>query len=167
MSDVKRIELAKKIRLAFKKVEHPERKIGDKEEMRDWLDKRWKDVTADDLNRNDTLIFFSGQALRYYLPVYLFTILEQPTRVSSHIRETLIRELGESPVANLSFCKTFSDAQKQVILEFLEGFTEFFPFQTEAEIQKFSKGLQHLARKNIEKQQEKLKRAIEFWKSCL
>jgi hypothetical protein len=170
MSQADRQILAQKIRKAFKGVKPPGRKIGDKDELRDWLGKTWKDVAIKDINSNSTLIFFSFQGVQYYLPIYLITFLEQSAKISHGVIDDIIRDLGGydeiPPQATRRLCEFFTDAQKEVILEFLEHYEELFPPQ-EIKIEAMSRGLQNLAKQKKAERDRQRQQAIAYWSECM
>ncbi len=148
MSEIEKTELVKRIKKAFKDVSYPGRKIGDKEELRDFLGKTWKDLTPADLNRNDTLIYFNKAGLQYYLPFYLTMVLTNPDKVSSNVREAIVRELGYKLIDE-NLCEYFTKEQQNVILDFFERYESIFPLLSP-----------------VDKSRRQIEQAINYWRTC-
>jgi hypothetical protein len=122
--------LIENIEVAFADTPYPGENIGDDTEVGRFVGKKWKDVTVEDVNSNDYLPFFKLEALRYYLPSYLITILSHPD-LRLDIRLALIRffdpgenwKIGQAvPLARL-----FSQPERTAIALFFENYKQVFP----------------------------------------
>jgi hypothetical protein len=162
MTELQNQELAKRIRLAFKNVKYPGRKIGDKEELRDFLGKTREEVTMRDLNRNREFIFFNMAGLQYYLPVYMLAFIEQPEQISRGVGEDFIEYLArESEVAS-NPCEgfdVFSQDQKHAVLEFLLYLAgNLYPLSNS----------KNPTINRIERERRKrVEQAVDYWRGCI
>jgi hypothetical protein len=170
MSQYERDVLAQKIKQAFKKVKLPERKhLGELEELPDWVGKTRDEVRLDDLKYHPDLIWFSRKALHYYLPVIFTMMLESPERISSNFRDELIIDISrfdEHRNPNRPFpkvCESFTDEQKDLVIEFLERYEEFFPPELPSNLPHGHLGS---AKNRLIKNHAALERAIQYWKGC-
>lgn len=162
MADVQKQELAKRIRLAFKNVKYPGRKIGDKEELRDLLGKKREEVTIQDLSRNHEFIYFNAQGLQYYLPVYLLTLIEQPDKLSRWVGDEFIEFIAHESEVTSRPCDVmdiFSEDQKAAVLEFMAYFASVYYPTPGKQSGKF-------ASVNKERRQ-RVQKAIDYWRSCM
>ena len=163
MNDTKRTELVKQIKQAFKKEDFPGRKIGEKEELRDFLGKSWKEVTIDEINGNWSFLFFNDAGLRYYLQAYLIAILEHPDQINSFVREAVLRELGYNPMS-MDICQIFSKKQRLVLLAFFELYAELFPISIRSD---FSAAQMARIQKERDELHSQIEQAISYWQSCI
>lgn len=154
-------ELINKIVKAFKNVPHPGRKIGDLEELRKWTKLKRDDVTFEDAN--ESIIFFSHKALHYFLPAFLIHILNHPDKVDHYRIISNLREYdGVPPRPNPKLCESFSEEQRQIIVEFLEYYQQqFIVLPSEDEIANWS-----IALKNYNSRIEENEKMKEYWMYC-
>jgi hypothetical protein len=162
-NETKRAELLIRIKRALKRVPFPDRKIGIKEELQDFLGKRWQEITVEDIMGNSEFYLFNQAGFVYYLPAYLTMILKHPETDTSYIRRTLMEVLALKPIAP-DLCGWFSPEQRSVILEFFVHYLDFFPFRARTDLHP------HIARRVEQQQKERLaelQAAIDYWRSCV
>lgn len=161
--DVQREELVKRIRKAFKNMPVPE-KIGDKLELKNIRGKRWQDITPEDLNYIDSVLYFTKKGLHYYLPAYLVNILEHPADVTSSVTDILFRDIvSYDGTYKARLCDEFTSEQKGVILEFLKLYEHFFPLPSRTEA---NSKFYYLIEREKQNRHQHIQAAIEYWESC-
>ncbi|MEO8610331.1 MAG: DUF6714 family protein [Chloroflexota bacterium] len=163
MPENKRAELVIKIKKAFKKTPFPGNKIGDKEELTEFLGKRWEEIRFDDLNRNSGfLLWFDPNGLIYYLQAFMVAILEYPEKVTTDVKENLVRYLGGEQPKSEKFRKLFSEEQQELILQFLLNlqYDDLYPPTS----QKLNPGAQRLVARRKAEYNAMWNQAIDYWK---
>ena len=166
MATYDKMILIQKVKCAFKDENAPERKkVGERDELPDWVYKTRDFVTYDDLNIFTSLLWFSDQSLRYFLPLYLIALLEHPERMRSDLPRWLVEELGQHlrDSRSQNRCKAFTDEQQEVIIEFLEHYDEFFP---RSPITISNKGRRQTIDAWETKDRKFRQELIESWKMC-
>jgi hypothetical protein len=165
MTEDKRKELVIRVRRAFKKVPYPGNKIGDKEELADFVGKRWDEVKFDDINHNSGLIlFFNSSAFAYYLQAYMIAILEYPDKVKNIVKEDLIYHLGNNEHTSPQLLqKLFNQEQGELIYDFLLNlqFEDVYPLSNSNNL---NPGLLRLREKDKAEFDINWTRAVNYWK---
>lgn len=161
-----KVELIDKISRAFKNVEHPGRKIGDLEELRKWTKLKRKDVAVEDVNVGIT--FFSHKGLQYFLPVFLINILNHPDKVDHPRIISNLREYDRVPPRpNRKLCESFTEEQRQIIVEFLEYYEQHLVvLPSEDEMKDWSVSLKNMAKQRYVRRIEENKEMREYWMYC-
>ena len=163
MPEHKRTELVIQIKRAFKKVPFPGNKIGDKDELTEFLGKSWEAVKFDDLNSSSGfLLWFSSNALAYYLQAYMVAILEHPEKVTNTVKENLVRYLGGDDLKPDGFRKICSQEQQDMVLQFLLNlqYDDVYPSSP----RKLNPGLLRIVAKRKAEYDKMWNQAIDYWK---
>ncbi len=160
-----KIEMTHKVIQAFKRVPHPGRKIGDLEELRKWTKMKWQNVTAADINAAGELVFFSNNAVQYFMPAFLIAILEQPSKINCL---TIIKQLGElNQKSTQRLCETFTNEQKQVIIEFLRFHEESYMQPSEEEMDDWTQARRQYTREYYTSYINQVRQTRKTWEQCL
>ena len=144
-------DLAQRIENVFTQAPYPgDNHIGVRE-VEDFIgQKEWQKVPLEVLARKQTgLLSFYPEAYRFYLPAYLCAVLRhlELEYLEDPITYSLIRYIDRT-----SDIPQFNEAEKLLIVEFLEGYRELFPLSSYV---------------ILDDKVTELQRAIQFWKESL
>lgn len=165
-------KLLKRLDKAFRTSKFPgsmAARVGDRDEIASFLGKTWQEVTADDINRTDSLIFFFERGLVYYLPSYLRVFATSPKSVKYHVFVQFIGEIGDPKFTQRKkyreieeLCSLFSEEQITVIRDFIQIFELFVP-EPAKPLSTFPEAIQ--AEKD--RVRNLIHRAFVYWDQCL
>jgi hypothetical protein len=87
-------------------------------------DKKWNELSADDVLSNFYFFLFSAEGFHYYFPGYVITMLQNPDAVKGgFLIENMLRQLSQSyPSSSIDLCRVFNKKQRRVVIRFLDLF---------------------------------------------
>ncbi|MEZ4671890.1 MAG: DUF6714 family protein [Anaerolineae bacterium] len=128
-------ELASEITIAFEPIPYPgddPKVVGNWWELSNFLGKKWKEVSLEDVNTNWGPHHFTPKGLAYYLPAYLIAILLHPEQVDKLAREAVLKVLSptkgeDGKIHKLPFSNELTSNQIKCIHRFVEAFGQIYP----------------------------------------